>query len=80
MKDKDTKLTLGDMIEMAGLVGDIEIINECNETLLVAGYVDMNVCPLTKVLSKDLLERRLISYGSVDGRTMFKVEGEEDAE
>ncbi len=82
MKDKtnNNDLTLGDMLDMVPIVGDVEITNECNETLLVAGYVDMNVCPLTDVLSDRLLGRKLLSYGSVDGRTLFKVEGMEDAE
>ena len=73
-------LTLGDMLSIAEIVGDIEIINECNETLLIASYVDENVCPLTNVLSNSLLERRLISTGVRDNRTLFKVEGVEDAE
>ena len=73
-------LTLGEMLEMVQLVGDVEITNECNETLLIASMVDLNVCALTKVLDKELLERQLLSYGSIDGRTMFKVAGMEDAE
>jgi len=73
-------LRLGDMLDMARLVGDIEIINECNETLLIASYVDENVCPLTKVLAKDLLAREVINYGTRDDRTLFKIKGVEDAE
>lgn len=76
-----TILTLGDMLaSIPGLIGDVEIINECNETLLTASYVDDNVCPLHKVLSADLLARRILNYGVRDGRALFKVEGVEDAE
>lgn len=82
MKKKEIAkmLTLGEMLDMVQLVGDVEITNECNETLLIASLVDLNVCSLTKVLNKELLERQLLSYGSVDGRTLFKVSGMEDAE
>ena len=73
-------LTLGEMLGMVQLVGDVEITNECNETLLIASMVDLNVCSLTKILNEELLDRDLISYGSVDGRTMFRVAGMEDAE
>lgn len=73
-------LTLGEMLGMVQLVGDVEITNECNETLLIASMVDLNVCSLTKILNEELLARDLISYGSVDGRTMFRVAGMEDAE
>ena len=73
-------LTLGDMLEsFPSLLGDVEIINECNETLLIASYVEDNVCPLSKVLSTELLGRRLLNYGVRDGRALFKVEGVEDA-
>lgn len=75
-----TILTLGDMLaSIPGLIGDVEIINECNETLLTASYVEDNVCPLFKVLSKELLDRKIINYGVRDGRALFKVEGVEDA-
>ena len=40
-------LTLGEMLGMVQLVGDVEITNECNETLLIASMVDLNVCSLT---------------------------------
>ena len=75
-----TVLTLGDMLaNIPGLLGDVELINECNETLLIASYVEDNVCPLFKVLSKELLDRKIINYGVRDGRALFKVEGVEDA-
>ena len=75
-----TTPTLGDMLSATSVVGDIEIINECNETLLIISYVEDNVCPLTKVLDNQLLERELVYFGTRDGRTIFKVKGMEDAE
>ena len=75
-----TPLTLGDMLNHAKVVGDVEIINECNETLLTLGYIENNVCSLNKTLNKELLERPIISFGAQDGLTLFKVEGVEDAE
>lgn len=73
-------MTLGEMLGMSELIGDVEIINECNETLLIASYVDENVCNLANVLSEDLLERTVLNYGTRDNRTLFKVSGVEDAE
>lgn len=73
-------MTLGEMLDISSLIGDIEIINECNETLLIASYVDENVCPITKVLSEELLERTVLSYGTRDNRMLFKISGVEDAE
>lgn len=73
-------MTLGEMLNMSSLIGDVEIINECNETLLIASYVDENVCPLSSVLAEDLLERTVLNYGTRDNRTLFKVSGVEDAE
>lgn len=75
-----TALTLGDMFGMTQLMGDVEIINECNETLIIASYVEDNVVSLDKVLSHDLLNRELMSYGVRDNRAVFKVKGMEDAE
>jgi hypothetical protein len=60
--------------------GDVEIINECNETLLVATDVDENVCGLEKLLSDELLDREVLSSGVRDDRLMIKISGVEDAE
>ena len=75
-----TALTLGDMLGMTQLMGDVEIINECNETLVVLSYVEDNVCSLENVLSPELLNRELMSYGVRDNRALFKVRGVEDAD
>lgn len=75
-----TILTLRGLLDSANIVGDIEIINECNETLLTLSYVEDNVCSLNKTLSDDLLSRPILSYGTRDGRTLFKLEGVEDAD
>lgn len=72
--------TLGDLLGMQNIHGDIEIINECNETLLTLVYIDDNVCPLTKTLSADLLARKILSQGVADNRLFIKVEGVEDAD
>jgi hypothetical protein len=60
--------------------GDVEIINECNETLLVATDVDENVCGLEKLLSDELLDREVLSSGSRDNCLIIKISGVEDAE
>ena len=72
-------LTLGDLIGSRYIEGDIEIVNECNETLIIVSYVEDNVCPLDKTLNEELLDRRIIGQGVRDGRLFIKVEGVEDA-
>ena len=73
-------VTLGDMLSSApSLIGDVEIVNECNETLLIVSYVEDNIVPLSQVLSNTLLDRKLLNYGVRDGRALFKIEGIEDA-
>lgn len=73
-----TRLTLRDLLSTA-IIGEVEIINECNETLL-ATRATVSVVPLSKVLSDELLDREIITYGSENGETIFKVKGMEDAE
>ena len=73
-------LTLGDFIGNRLIQGNIEIINECNETLLTLAYVENNVCFLYKTLSEDLLSRRILRYGVREGRLLIEVEGVEDAD
>ena len=75
-----TRLTLRDMVSAQQLIGDVEIINECNETLITLSFVEDNVCPLTNTLSNDLLDRTVLSFGTRDGRALFRLEGVEDAE
>lgn len=78
---KQRVFTLGEMLgSMSRLMGDVEIRNECNETLISASWVDDNVVPLDRVLSDDLLSREVMFWGTQDGRTVFKVRGVEDAE
>lgn len=60
--------------------GDVEIINECNEPLLVATDVEDNVCGLDKILGDELLDREVLSSGMRDNRLMIKISGVEDAE
>ena len=72
--------TLREALSYYRLEGDVEIINECNETLLVATDVDENVCGLDKLLSDELLDREVLSSGSRDNRLMIKISGVEDAE
>ena len=74
------KLTLRDMLGMNKIMGDVEIINECNETLVTLAYVEDNVCPLEAVLSDELLDRPIITFGTRDNRMLFKLVGMEDAE
>ena len=75
-----TILTLRDMVGNKDLMGDIEIINECNETLLTLSYTEDNVCSLDKTLADELLDRVVLNFGTRDGRTLFKIEGVEDAD
>lgn len=78
---EDAKLLrLRDIVSQTRMMGDVEIINECNETLLTLSYTEDNVCSLDKVLSQELLDRAIINYGVRDGRTLFKLAGVEDAE
>ena len=71
--------TLGDLIGSLNIEGDIEIINECNETLVTLAYVEDNVCDLQQILNEDLLGRMVLKQGVRDGRMLIKVEGLEDA-
>ena len=86
MTKKDLKtteaalLTLRDMVSHTNLIGDVEIVNECNETLITISYPEDNVCPLTDTLSETLLNRAVLSFGTRDGRTLFKLEGVDDAD
>ena len=72
--------TLGEALSYYRVEGDVEIINECNETLLIATDVDENVCGLDKLLSDDVLNREVLSSGVRDNRLLIKISGVEDAE
>lgn len=72
--------TLGEALSYYRVDGDVEIINECNETLLVATDVDENVCGLDKILSDEVLDREVLSSGVRDNRLLIKISGVEDAE
>ena len=71
---------LKDLIGGNRIEGDIEIINECNETLLMLSFVEDNVCTLEKTLHPDLLSRKILNTGVRDGRLLIKIEGVEDAD
>ena len=73
-------LNLGDIVGTYELQGDIEIINECNETLITISYIENNVCTLNKILNPELLARRVLMQGVRDGRLLIKIEGVEDAD
>ena len=75
-----TALTLADLVGDRRIQGDIELINECNEMLITVSYVEDNVCPLSKTLASELLNRRVLHYGVRDGRMLIQVEGVEDAD
>ena len=72
--------TLGEALSYYRVEGDVEIINECNETLLIATDVDENVCGLDKILSDKVLDREVLSSGVRDNRLLIKISGVEDAE
>lgn len=72
--------TLGEALSYYRVEGDVEIINECNETLLIATDVDENVCGLDKILSDEVLDREVLSSGVRDNRLLIKISGVEDAE
>ena len=72
--------TLREALSYYRVEGDVEIINECNETLLMATDVDENVCGLDKILSDEVLDREVLSSGVRDNRLLIKISGVEDAE
>lgn len=72
--------TLREALSFYKIEGDVEVINECNETLFIATDVEDNVCGLDKLLSDELLDREVLSSGSRDNRLMIKISGVEDAE
>lgn len=72
--------TLGEALSYYRVDGDVEIINECNETLLIATDVGENVCGLDKILSDEVLDREVLSSGVRDNRLLIKISGVEDAE
>jgi hypothetical protein len=72
--------TLREALSYYRVEGDVEIINECNETLLIATDVDENVCGLDKILSDEVLDREVLSSGVRDNRLLIKISGVEDAE
>lgn len=72
-------LTLRDLLSTA-VVCEVTILNECNEILLATKNTALNVVTLDKVLSDELLDREIISYGAENNEAIFKVKGVEDAE
>lgn len=79
-KTRAKAMTLREILEHTPLDGDVEIINECNETLLSLTHIDNNVCSLDKVLSDDLLNRIVLGVETAPGFVSFRLEGVEDAE
>ena len=72
--------TLREMLgRQTKITGDVEILNECNETLVRLVDTEAYVCPITNVLSDELLDRAVIEYGCNNAIT-FVVEGVDDAE
>ena len=65
-------LTLRDLLSTA-IIGQVTIINECNEVLLATKNTALNVVPFYKVLNVELLDREIITYGAEDGEAIFKV-------
>ena len=72
----DATLTLGDMLTDA--VGDVQIVNECNE-LLIACSVDLDVSSLADMLKEELLDRQIIKFWIEGNSLVVKVKGVEDA-
>ena len=73
----DAALTLGDMLTDA--VGDVQIVNECNE-LLIACSVDLDVSSLADMLKEELLDRQIIKFWIEGNSLVVKVKGMEDAQ
>jgi hypothetical protein len=66
-----------DLIVMAR--GSLEILNECQEPLVRMVDVKEWVAPIEKVLSKELLDREVVSLDS-QGVLTIVVKGVDDAE
>ena len=79
-KNKVIVMTLRQVLGHTKLEGDVEIINECNETLVLFSNVDNNVCGLDKLLSDDMLDRKVLGVETAPGFISFRLEGVEDAE
>ena len=59
---------------------EIEIVNEIGEPLIQVSMRFKFVCPLTKTLSKELLDRAVLATYFDIGVYVIEVAGEEDAE
>ena len=79
-KTKAKAMTLREILAITTFDGDVELINECNETLLSLTYLDNNVCSLDKLLSDNLLDRTVLGVEKFPGFISFRLEGVEDAE
>ena len=71
-------LTLGDMVN--DYDGNIRIKNECNEVLLTCLDVQHDVCPLGKLLKRELLDRQVLRFMAEGDYFVIKIAGVEDVE
>ena len=70
--------TLGELLSVYHIDSSIEILNECYETLIE--WANRNLLPLNKVLSGDILRRRVLDIDVVGNTMQIRIEGMEDAE
>lgn len=75
-EEKMGVLTLGDMLSDA--VGEVQIVNECNETMLICS-VDPDIASLTDMLKQELLDRHVIRFWIESNSLVIKIAGMEDA-
>lgn len=73
--------TLREMLgSQTRLVGEVEILNECNESIMRLCDVEQYVAPIANYLKDELLDREVLSYGMQFGAMTLVVRGVEDAE
>ena len=75
-EEKIGRLTLGDML--ADSVGEVQIVNECNEVLLICS-VDPDIASLTDMLKQELLDRQVVRFWIEGNSLVIKIAGMEDA-
>lgn len=75
-EEKIGRLTLGDMLSDA--IGEVQIVNECNETILICS-VDPDIASLTDMLKQELLDRQVVRFWIEGNSLVIKIAGVEDA-
>lgn len=73
-------LTLREIIcSQTKVIGNIEIRNECNETLIEMDR-QYPVIPIERLIHPDILAREVLSVFAIGDVLVFKVRGDDDVE